>query len=129
MAEKRTRNFATVVYPESAPENWMDILNDYHVPAFVSPLHEFDFNATGETKKAHYHVMVMYDNVKSNVTHAPNKICFNLNISTTCPSFKPTEKGYSGAENHHARNKLTKRSINERIDKTNDRLNNRLHHL
>ena len=65
MAEKRTRNFATVVYPESAPDNWMDILNDYHVPAFVSPLHEFDVNVNGEVKKAHYHVMVMYDNVKT----------------------------------------------------------------
>lgn len=65
MAEKRTRNFATVVYPESAPDNWMDILNDYHVPAFVSPLHEFDVNASGEIKKAHYHVMVMYDSLKS----------------------------------------------------------------
>lgn len=65
MAEKRTRNFATVVYPESAPKNWMDILNDYHVAAFVSPLHEFDANANGEIKKSHYHVMVMYDNVKT----------------------------------------------------------------
>lgn len=65
MSEKRTRNFATVVYPESAPENWMDFLNDYHVPAFVSPLHQFDVNANGEVKKAHYHVIVMYDSVKT----------------------------------------------------------------
>ena len=65
MAEKRTRNFATVVYPESAPENWMDMLNDYHVPAFVSPLHQFDVNVNGEVKKAHYHVMVMYDSLKT----------------------------------------------------------------
>ena len=35
----RTRNFATVIYPESAPENWQDILVEQFVPAFISPLH------------------------------------------------------------------------------------------
>ena len=65
MAEKRTRNFATVVYPESAPACWLQILADYHVPAFVSPLHQFDTNPDGEIKKPHYHVLIMYDNVKT----------------------------------------------------------------
>ena len=40
----RTRNYATVVYPESAPENWLSILSDSHVPCFVSPLHDLDLN-------------------------------------------------------------------------------------
>lgn len=68
MAERknlRTRNFATVVYPESAPENWFDILTEQFVPAFVSPLHDLDVNPTGEQKKEHYHVLVMYDSVKT----------------------------------------------------------------
>lgn len=65
MAEKRNRNFATVVYPESAPENWIDILSDFHIPSFISPLHQFDVNANGEVKKAHYHVLVMFEGVKS----------------------------------------------------------------
>lgn len=61
----RTRNFATVVYPESAPDNWQDILTEQFVPAFVSPLHDKDINPGGEAKKAHYHVMLMFDGVKT----------------------------------------------------------------
>lgn len=61
----RTRNFATVVYPESSPDKWMEILSDNKVPCFISPLHDKDVNPTGEPKKPHYHVMIMFDNVKT----------------------------------------------------------------
>lgn len=63
--DSRRRNFATVVYPESAPEGWREILAGYFVPAFISPLHDKDINVTGEPKKAHYHVMVMFEGKKS----------------------------------------------------------------
>lgn len=62
---KRTRNYATVVYPESAPEDWLTRLGNYFVPCFVSPLHDLDINPYGEPKKPHYHVMIMYDSVKT----------------------------------------------------------------
>ena len=61
----RTRNYACVVYPESAPSNWLEIIQESKVPCFISPLHDKDVNPTGEPKKPHYHVMVMSDNVKS----------------------------------------------------------------
>ena len=61
----RTRNYATVVYPESAPDNWKSILAEHFIPAFISPLHENDINPTGEPKKPHYHVIIMFDSVKS----------------------------------------------------------------
>lgn len=63
----RTRNFATMVYPDSknTPENWLDLLGEFAVPAFVSPLHDMDVNPTGEVKKAHYHVMIMFEGVKT----------------------------------------------------------------
>lgn len=61
----RTRNFATVVYPESAPEDWQEILSQQHIPCFISPLHDRDINPGGEPKKPHYHVMLMYENVKT----------------------------------------------------------------
>lgn len=64
-SDVRKRNFATVIYPESAPENWREILAGYFVPAFVSPLHDRDINATGEPKKAHHHVMVMFEGKKT----------------------------------------------------------------
>lgn len=63
--DTRTRNYATVVYMDSAPSNWLDILSDLHVPAFVSPYHNKDKNPDGEYKKPHYHIMIMYDNKKS----------------------------------------------------------------
>lgn len=69
MADKlgrtRTRNYATVVYPESAPENWQELLGEQCVPAFISPLHDQDINPTGEPKKPHYHVILMFDSVKT----------------------------------------------------------------
>ena len=64
-SDARKRNFATVIYPDSAPENWREILAGYFVPAFVSPLHDKDVNATGDPKKAHHHVMVMFEGKKS----------------------------------------------------------------
>ena len=70
MAEKskgarRARNFATVVYPESAPENWLEILGEQKIAAFVSPLHNLDVNPTGEVKKEHHHVILMFEGKKS----------------------------------------------------------------
>lgn len=61
----RTRNYATVVYPESCPEDWQRILSESKIPLFISPLHDSDKNADGEPKKAHYHVLVMFDSVKT----------------------------------------------------------------
>lgn len=61
----RTRNYATVVYPESAPEGWLNILGEQCISCFVSPLHDKDVNPDGEPKKPHYHVMLMYEGVKT----------------------------------------------------------------
>lgn len=62
----RTRNWTFIVYPESAPENWRDILNDLHIEWVESPLHDRDVNhATGELKKEHWHVLVMFEGKKS----------------------------------------------------------------
>lgn len=61
----RTRNYATVVYPESAPENWHQIVSEAKIPLFISPLHDKDINPTGEPKKPHYHVQAMFESVKT----------------------------------------------------------------
>lgn len=63
--DTRGRNFATMVYPESAPENWREILAGYFIPAFISPLHDKDKNPTGEPKKPHHHVMLMFEGKKA----------------------------------------------------------------
>lgn len=65
MEKKRTRNFATVVYPESAPSDWKMLLQEQCVPALVSPIHDRDINIDGAIKKEHYHVMILFDGVKT----------------------------------------------------------------
>ena len=62
--DQRTRNFATVVYPESAPSDWIDKLDQLHVAALISPLHDKDTNPSGEPKKPHYHVLLMFEGKK-----------------------------------------------------------------
>ena len=57
----RTRNFATVVYPESAPVDWIERLDQYHIAALVSPLHDRDTNPNGKSKKPHYHVLLIFE--------------------------------------------------------------------
>lgn len=63
--ETRTRNWSIIVYPESAPENWRSLLDETHIEWIESPLHEFDTNPTGEVKKPHYHVLLLFGGVKS----------------------------------------------------------------
>lgn len=65
MSNKRVRTWATVVYPESAAENWMELLGEKCVPVMISPLHDKDINPTGEPKKEHYHVLFNFDGKKS----------------------------------------------------------------
>jgi len=63
----RTRNWSFVIYPnegDECPANWRDILDDYHIPWIESPLHDKDTNPTGEIKKAHKHILLMFDNKK-----------------------------------------------------------------
>lgn len=66
-AARRYRNFATVVYPDSenTPDDWLSILQDFKTPILVSPYHDQDLNVTGEPKKPHFHVMIMFEGMKS----------------------------------------------------------------
>lgn len=64
-AGKRTRNWAVVVYPDSAPENWREVLRDLKIQALISPLHDRDTNPDGTPKKPHYHVILIFEGVKT----------------------------------------------------------------
>lgn len=63
MAEGR-RNYSIPLYLDSAPDNWLDYLESTHVPTFVSPLHDKDFNDDGTPKKPHRHIFIMFDGCK-----------------------------------------------------------------
>lgn len=76
----RTRNWTFIVYPESCPKNWIDILNDYHIPCAISPIHNLDVNSDGEIKKEHYHIMLTYDSPKDykQVEEITNELCATI---------------------------------------------------
>ena len=63
--DERVRNWVFILYPESAPEDWKERLQEMCIPCAISPLHDRDLNPDGEKKKAHYHIMIMFDGNKS----------------------------------------------------------------
>lgn len=60
MADNRYRIWTFVVYADSAPENWRDLLAEQRVPMFISPYHCEDVDPTGTAKKPHWHVVIMF---------------------------------------------------------------------
>lgn len=63
MSEKKNvkkRNWAFVLYPESAPKDWKEQLQLTGLQCAISPLHDKDLNADNTPKKAHYHIILNY---------------------------------------------------------------------
>lgn len=56
----KKRNWAFVLYPESAPADWREQLQLSGLMGAISPLHDKDIDPTDEPKKPHYHVIVVY---------------------------------------------------------------------
>ncbi|HEM3496690.1 replication protein [Streptococcus suis] len=64
--EKRSNKWAFLLYQDSSPENYLDILEELHIPFILSPWHDKDINKeTGEFKKAHKHGALFFDSLKS----------------------------------------------------------------
>lgn len=64
----RTRNWIFIGYPESLPHNWRDKIDDLHIEWVESPLHDKDIEDESEPdilKKPHYHILLMFESVKS----------------------------------------------------------------
>lgn len=58
-----SRLWATIVYPDSAPADWINILKDTLIPCYVSPLHDkdhFSDEREEELKKPHYHIFLIF---------------------------------------------------------------------
>lgn len=86
----KKRNWAFVLYPESAPADWLDRLQATGLQCAISPLHDKDLNPTGEPKKAHYHVIACYSGPTS------YSVVKSLTDSLCCPIPQPLEqvRGY-----------------------------------
>ena len=60
--EGKARNFIFIVYPESAPSDWIERITALHLPWAMSPLHDKDTNPDDTPKKPHYHCILQYPN-------------------------------------------------------------------
>lgn len=76
---KKGRIWASVGYPESLPNNWLELLQQTGLQIAISPLHDKDTNPTGETKKPHYHVIFNYDG-PTTYNHV-KELCDSLNMT------------------------------------------------
>ena len=64
--EKRSNKWTFLFYKESAPENYLEILEELHIPFILSPWHDKDVNSeTGEFKKSHKHGVLFFESLKS----------------------------------------------------------------
>lgn len=59
-SDNRTRNWTFVLYPESAPDDWRNVLDDLHIEWVESPLHDRDLNGDGQPKKPHIHIGIFF---------------------------------------------------------------------
>jgi len=91
MKDERTRNWLGLVYPESAPKNWREILDELHIEWVESPLHDKDINETAEDeheKKAHYHILLLFNGNKSYEQIKEITYSINAPIPKKCNSVK-----------------------------------------
>ena len=95
----RTRNWTFIVYPDSAPDNWREILDDLHIEWVESPLHDKDENADGTPKKPHWHILVMFEGVKTfeQVLEITNLL--NAPIPQVCHSAKTLVRYFAHIDN------------------------------
>lgn len=58
----KKRNWGAVLYPESLPSNWLEILQLKGLAFAVSPLHDKDIDdeVSKTTKKPHYHIILCF---------------------------------------------------------------------
>lgn len=90
MAETvKKRNWTFVLYPESAPKDWLEQLKLSGLMAAISPLHDKDLNPTGEPKKAHYHVLLVY----SGPTTYNAVAKFTASLNSTVPQALESVRG------------------------------------
>lgn len=77
---QKGRYWAFVMYPDSMPDNWVEIIRNTGLPMALSPLHNLDLDPTGDEKKAHYHVIVYYDG-PTTLNQVYENVCKPLNAT------------------------------------------------
>lgn len=100
MAENtKKRNWTFVLYPESAPSDWMEQIKLSGLLAAVSPLHDKDVNPTGEPKKAHYHILLVYSGPTTYNAVAKFTASLNATIPQALESVRGMYRYFSHKDN------------------------------
>jgi hypothetical protein len=87
--EKRSSNWNFILYPESAPANWRELIDETHIEWVESPLHDKDVNEeNSEIKKAHYHITLLFPSLKSFEQVKELTDSVNAPIPVKCQSVK-----------------------------------------
>lgn len=77
--DKRSNKWTFLMYEESAPENYLEVLDTMQIPYMLSPWHNQDINKkTGELKKSHKHGALFFESLKS-YSQISDLISDNLN--------------------------------------------------
>lgn len=72
------RIFSGIGYKESMKDNWIQLLEETGLAIAISPYHDKDIEPTGETKKAHYHILFKFEG-PTTLKHITN-ICKEIGI-------------------------------------------------
>ena len=76
-SKPKSRYWAFIAYPESAPEDWKDILQKTGLSFAISPLHDSDKDPTEENKKPHWHIIAAWQN--NTTQQAATKVSQSIN--------------------------------------------------
>lgn len=87
----KNRYWSFVCYPESVMPEFKDYLSEMGCVFAVSPLHDKDVNATGEQKKAHWHVLLQFEG-PTTYNKVKEQICDK--IGATIPKAVISLRGY-----------------------------------
>lgn len=113
MAKNRFWSF--LLYPESASlEKCIDFLEDLRIKACISPLHDRDLDREGNTKKAHYHVYLVYPNPISH-NSVIDGICTPLGLNPYCLPLRDPGQAFLYLW-HDSRNSKGKKALYNKED-------------
>lgn len=99
-AGTRARAWTCLVYPDSAADEWQEVLRELLVECLISPLHDKDVwtktdelenpeHKAGEPKKAHWHVVLSFKNPATNKKH---KKFLTLSMALVVKKFQTLSK-------------------------------------
>lgn len=95
----RFLSWTAVVYPDSAPEGWRDVLDETHIEWVESPLHDRDTNPDGTKKKAHWHILLMFPSVQTSEQVQELLAPLNCTIPIPCKSAKGLVRYFAHLDN------------------------------